>query len=202
MQTIIYLIRHTESEKNSKTINENLLLTHFGESCAEKLSKCEELKNIDVIFSSTYMRAKETAEYIAYENNIELRSVSAFDERKIGSREFVIENWKGKPYSYTTGQLLDEDLKDEGGESAKEVRERFTKAFNDILKANSGSRVVIVSHAAAIKYFLMNYCTLDSSYNLIYNGKKLIGKKLDYPEFIKFVFNGSKVIDITCESCE
>ena len=202
MQTIIYLIRHTEAEKNPKTINENLLLSHYGEDCAEKLAKCEEFKNLDAIYSSSYMRAKETAEYIAYENNIEVMVDEAFDERKIDNRQEVINSWKGKPYSYTVGQMLDENLKDENGESRKEVTLRFEKGFENVLKENSGKKVVIVSHGAAIKYFMMNYCTLNKDHDLEYNGKLFITKKFDFPNIIKFVFSGNELKDLSCINVE
>ena len=196
MRNIIYLIRHTEIEKNPKTINENLLLSHYGEDCAEKLARCEELKNLDEIYSSTYMRAKETAEYIAYESNIEVMQNHAFDERKIGERTLLVSSWKKKPYSYTVGQMLDGNLKDEGGESRIETSERFCKGFNEIVNNTSSKKIAIVSHGAAIKFFLMNYCSLDKEHNLIFKGRIVCPKKLDYPSIVKIVINNKKIEDI------
>ncbi len=86
METVIYLIRHSEqlkvkginaSNDSSQIINEKIILSINGERLAQKLSEIDELKNIDIIFSSNYVRAIATAKYIAYENDIEVN----IDER-------------------------------------------------------------------------------------------------------------------------
>lgn len=86
METIIYLIRHSEqlrlkgenfSKDSSQIRNEKIPLSINGESLALSLSNTEELKNIDVLFSSNYVRAVSTAKYIADKNNIEIN----IDER-------------------------------------------------------------------------------------------------------------------------
>lgn len=86
METIIYLIRHSEqlklkgenfSKDSSQIKNEKIPLSIIGETLAQNLSNIEELKNIDVLFSSSYVRAVSTAKYIAEKNNIEIN----IDER-------------------------------------------------------------------------------------------------------------------------
>ena len=86
METTIYLIRHSEqlkikgenfSNDSSQIKNEKIPLSINGEALALNLSKIEELKNIDVLFSSSYVRAVSTAKYIAEKNNIEIN----IDER-------------------------------------------------------------------------------------------------------------------------
>ena len=79
MNTIIYLIRHAETvdengirntDETSQMINEKEILSIEGEETSKILSKNEELKNIDVIWSSSYTRAKQTSKYVASENNL------------------------------------------------------------------------------------------------------------------------------------
>ena len=79
-ETIIYLIRHAETidEKGIRNtietdqeINEKEILSIKGEEDSKILSENEELKNIDVIWTSSYTRAKQTAKYIAEKNNLE-----------------------------------------------------------------------------------------------------------------------------------
>ncbi len=86
MQTIIYLIRHSEqlklkgenfSHESSQLRNEKVTLSIHGEVLAQKLSYIEELKNIDVLYASNYVRTIATAKYIAEKNNIEIN----IDER-------------------------------------------------------------------------------------------------------------------------
>src|SRR5699024_12294492 len=86
--TIIYLIRHAETtdengirntNEDSQMINEKEILSVYGEEQSKRLSENEELTNIDVIWSSSYTRAKATAKYIAESNKLP-RS----EERRVG----------------------------------------------------------------------------------------------------------------------
>ena len=79
MNTIVYLVKHADELKENgiKNINETTqienekyILSVKGEEQSRKLSKNSELDNIDVLWSSSYSRAKATAKYIAYNNNI------------------------------------------------------------------------------------------------------------------------------------
>ena len=90
--TQVYLIRHAEQLKiknkivkneNSQISNEKIILSVAGEKEAEKISELEELKNIDMLWSSNYARAISTAKYIAEKNNIEINIDESFNERKL-----------------------------------------------------------------------------------------------------------------------
>ena len=90
--TNIYLIRHSEQLKiNGKNIksedsqisNEKIILSIDGERKAKEISELEELNNIDVLWSSNYVRAISTAKYIALKNNIEINIDENFNERKL-----------------------------------------------------------------------------------------------------------------------
>ena len=54
-------------------------------------------------------------------------------------------------------QLLDENLKNIDGESNIEVRKRMLSFFEDLLNKYSEKNIALVSHGAAIKYFLQNF---------------------------------------------
>ena len=90
--TYIYLIRHSEQlrleNKNedyetSQIANEKIILSVQGEQKAKELSKLEQLKNIDVLYSSNYVRAISTAKYIANENNISINIDINLNEGKL-----------------------------------------------------------------------------------------------------------------------
>ena len=92
--TIVYLIRHAETvdengirntNEDSQMINEKEILSVEGEEQAKKLSENAELKNLDIIWSSSYTRAKATAKYIANVNNLPFNLDSDLSERKLGS---------------------------------------------------------------------------------------------------------------------
>ena len=205
-KTVIYLIRHCEQFKldSIKNINEDdqinnekIILTISGEKTAEKLSKTNEMKNIEVLFSSNYVRAISTAKYIAYENNISLNIDSNFNERKLGDIKILNELGQTKKNSYTTEQLLDGDLKVLNGESRNETYNRFKKSFDELLINNLGKRIAIVTHGAAIKFMLMKWCEFDLiNKETKYKGKVLINDKLKTPEIFKLTFNNYDLIDI------
>ena len=91
-ETIIYLIRHSEqlktkgsyfSDENEQIKNEKIILSIEGERKAKEFSEKEELKEIDVLYSSNYVRAIATAKYIAYKNNIDINIDERLGERKL-----------------------------------------------------------------------------------------------------------------------
>ncbi len=103
--TIIYLIRHAETveekgirntNEDSQMINEKEILSVEGEEQAKKLSENEELKNLDVIWSSSYTRAKATAKYIANANNLPFNLDNRLSERKLGNLKELGEFMKDK----------------------------------------------------------------------------------------------------------
>ncbi|MEI3394642.1 MAG: histidine phosphatase family protein [Clostridia bacterium] len=92
--TIVYLIRHAETvdengirntNEDSQMINEKEILSVEGEEQAKKLSENIELKNLDIIWSSSYTKAKATAKYIANVNNLPFNLDSNLSERKLGN---------------------------------------------------------------------------------------------------------------------
>lgn len=88
----IFFIRHAEQLKiddkkktrqKSQIQNEKVILSIEGEGQAYKMSNIEELKNIDSLFCSNYVRAISTAKYICSRNNIKLNIDERLNERKI-----------------------------------------------------------------------------------------------------------------------
>lgn len=193
--TTIYLIRHSEPLKSVDIINEEIPLSPNGELKAKKLADLEELRDIDLIYSSEYKRAISTARYIALKNNLFLNISSKLNERRLGGVNSV-------PKSFWLTQLYEEDAKADGGESRKEVCERMLELINYILDNYKDKRIVLVSHGAAITFLLMNWCKLVSasletkSRHLVFNNKDVINGVINCPHVFKLEFDGNKLIDI------
>ena len=178
MKTIIYFIRHAEAIKNDNLIedsklaqiqNEKIKLSEKGNSQALELSQKEELQEIDLIYSSNYTRTYETAKYIAERNKTIVIQNSALNERKLGNLVTLKELGKGKKHSFTEEQLLDGNLKNIDGESRFEVYKRMKSFFDKILEENEGKKIAIVSHGAAIKFLLTDWCKVNEDGKLVYN---------------------------------
>ena len=162
--TIVYLIRHAETaqengirntNEDSQMINEKEILSVYGEEQSKRLSENEELTNIDVIWSSSYTRAKATAKYIANANNLPINLDSSLSERKLGNLKELGEFMKDKKTrDPSQEQLLDRKFKTSDGESAEETKTRMTKFFDRILKEYEGKKIAVVSHRWFYKIFL------------------------------------------------
>ena len=163
--TIIYLIRHAETldengvrntNEDSQIINEKEILSVHGEEQSKRLSENVELNNIDVIWSSSYTRAKATAKYIANNNNLPINLDSNLNERKLGNLKELGKFMKDKKTrDPSQEQLLDRKFKTSDGESAEDTRERMTGFFDKILKEFEGKKIAIVSHRRFNKIFLI-----------------------------------------------
>ena len=176
-KTTIYLIRHSVRFNNNnilqyntiqnKTIkNEKIILSVEGEKRAEILSNEQELQNIDVVCASNCVRTLQTAKYLLEKQNLQVNIDERFDERRSGKpNDDIVKDWWVRQY-------IDENYKTEGGESQKEVRERFEQAFNEVLEANKGKRVAIFAHAYAITFFIMKWCKFEY--------KRAIGSSIRY----------------------
>jgi len=172
--------------------NEKNVLSVEGERKAKILSKIDELKNIDIIFSSSYARAMSTAKFIANENNLNILIDEEFGERKFG-----INNWDEKPQDFEQKQFEDIDYKIGNGESLREVGERTYNELMKIVELNENKRIVIVSHATAITNLFRKIGELKQD-GIYINNQLIIPMtfKFNAPELFKLEFEGKKLINI------
>ncbi len=163
--TIVYLIRHASTvnengirntNEDNQMINEKEILSIEGEEQSKRLSQNIELNDIDVIWSSSYTRAKATAKYIANANNLPINLDSHLNERKLGNLKELGEFMKNKSTKDPSQeQLIDRKFKTSDGESADETRERMNDFFARILKEYEGKKIAIISHRWCNKIFLI-----------------------------------------------
>ena len=192
--TTIYLFRHSQAfkslqgEMNTKDsvqiINEKSPLSVYGEKLAEKIAIDNEFKDIDKVYSSNYVRAMSTAKYFANNNSLKVN----IDDR-LGERVQGITSWDELPKDFEERQLNDETYKIGFGENQLEVRKRMEEAFDEILNANKGSRVVIVSHATAITFLLKKWCTIEYAKPYLFNGEEFFDGKWDFCTGFKLSFD-------------
>ncbi len=199
--TIVYLIRHSKPLKVNNDLNcddlqmqnEKTCLSIEGEELAQK--KLETINDVDILFSSNYVRAIQTAKYLTLNNDLEVNVVS-----DLGERRFGISSWNEKPENFERKQFTDEDYKIGSGESQKEVRERMYNAIMNIIDKNNDKKIAIVSHATAISYFLRKWCdvsVVDDKLKYSFNGKVLLHGFLDYCDIFKLEFdNDNNLINV------
>ena len=203
MNTIVYLIRHADTidekgirntNETSQMINEKEILSIKGEEDSKRLSKNEELKNIDTIWCSSYVRAKQTAKYIAEENNLQINLDDRLNERKLGNLEEIAIFMKDKKTrDPSQEQLLYPKFKTSDGESAEDTNKRMTDFLNDCLDENKGKKIAIVSHGGSIKFLLLNWCKVNENMKLEYKDNEL---NVTSPSLLKLTFKDEELMNI------
>ena len=206
METVVYLIRHSEvtphanvknisMHDNKQIYNEKAFLSVSGEKRAEKLSKHKELQNIDAVYSSSYVRCLETAKYIALENNTIINIDDRLNERKIG------EMGEMRSSEFERLQRKDFDFKLSGGESLNQTKKRVIEGMKSILMFESGNRIAVVSHATAITTLLSAWCEIgynvDDNIILSYGDETIIDGRYTAPMVFKVIFDGMSVKSVS-----
>ena len=201
--TTVYLIRHSKpinvnyylDNDNLQLQNEKKCLSVEGEQIAKERFEDKEFNDIDIVFSSNYVRAIQTAKYLADKNNTEINVFSDLGERKFG-----ISSWNELPEEFERKQFLEENYKIGNGESQKEVRERMLSALIQIINENKNRRIAIVSHATALSYLLKNWCNIevvDDKLRYSYKDKILLDGYFNYCETFKIDFDeNNSIMDI------
>ncbi len=156
-KTVVYLIRHGESEGNLKRIclgHTDLGLTEKGREQAEKTAKALSLVDIDAVYSSDLIRALQTAEPNALMRGLSVTGVE-------GLRELYFGDWENRYVDFLTetyGEMFTVGWRKNfgtftapKGESVVHCAARAEKALSDIAEAHLGGAVAVVSHAALIR---------------------------------------------------
>ena len=199
--TTVYLIRHSvrlpreyiesyNTKQDTLVLNEKIILSAEGEERAKLLCENDELKNIDVVYCSNMVRTIQTAKYLLEAQNLKANIDERLNEKVIGT---VTDP------DFFRKQYFDVDFRNPGGESQKEVRERFDKAFDEIVEKHKDKRIAIFSHGLAMTLILRRYCDLEIEEDrLIYyfKGKQIFNNRVNAPEVFKLTLDGNEVIDI------
>ena len=155
--TLIYIIRHGESVGNLHRIclgHTDLDLTELGHMQAKKTAEALSEIDFSAIYSSDLIRAVHTAEPHALPRGLEIGKNEAF-------RELYFGNWEN-----ASVLMLKEKFHDEfmigwranfgtftapNGESVIEMAERMADGLKKIASMHSGEKILVTSHAAAIR---------------------------------------------------
>lgn len=159
----IYITRHGQTEWNTlKKMQgwQNSNLTEKGIEDAIRLGKRLEDINFSKIYSSPLGRAKDTANYIKGNRDIEIELLDGLREMGFGSWEGV-ENEKVMKLhkeQYDNFWNKPELYKREDSENFEELFKRVEKTLEYIIEDARGENILIVSHAVTIKtiYALIN----------------------------------------------
>ena len=192
--TKVYIIRHSETLKDNlgvyistdtrQEINEKCILSKTGEELASKLDL-----ELDVLWSSSAVRAIGTAKYLS-NDNVKLNINSAYKARIIGKKEGDL------PYFKT--QLEDMNFKYPDGESGNETQSRFYNALERIINNNNGKKIGIVTHLAALLFLLNKWCEIKvidnttKNVEIKFNDELVFSGSLKTPDVFELTFDENK----------
>ena len=167
--------------------NIKTLLSVNGEKLAEQISNDKEFNNLDVVWSSNYVRAISTAKWFAYKNNLKVNVTD-----KLGERIHGINSWDELPSDFEIRQFNDENYKIGYGEIRKETTDRIYKFINELLDNYKDKRILIVGHSTLFMFLLMKWCdiTYDGEYKL--KDKVFFDGKWHYCQIFKLEFDDNK----------
>jgi len=156
-----YAVRHGESENNAQNIMNGAVenpfhLTPKGKNQALEAAKWLKDKKIDLIFTSPFMRTRETADLIA--KQLGLDSSHVITEPSIC--ELKIGVWEGHPFAEFQKKFAHADrfvTRFEGGESYVDLKKRMGDFLYNLEKKYSGKNILIVSHDSPL--FLLTAAT-------------------------------------------
>ncbi len=165
MKTLIYMIRHGQSEANNSKVfagNSDFPLTEKGHLQAERSAEFFKDIKIDKIYASDLKRAYQTAEHTGAIFNLEIIPDRLLREIRGGKWENNTYDYIQETFKDTYGVWLSDIDKacPDNGESVTDLQKRVSKRVEEIAKENEGKSVAIFTHATPIRAF-MAFCKKD-----------------------------------------
>jgi probable phosphoglycerate mutase len=164
--TVLYFVRHGETEYNRKGIMQgsgvDSSLNDAGRDQAHALRRRFASLPVDVLYSSHLRRAQETADVLAESlPRAERRTLEDLREISWGvlegespspTRDAALNAVKSQWAEGTYGARID------GGESVIDVRDRAIRAARHMVEANPGCTVLAVTHGRYLRILLASIC--------------------------------------------
>ena len=154
--TVVHLVRHGQSGWNLtgrlQGQTAHVQLTAAGRAQALAAADLLQGKDVDVVYSSDLLRARQTADLIATRLGLDVRPTAGLRERGYGSFEGQLST---RVLGATTDiDWTDPDARIGGGESLRDVFTRVGRTLATISNHHPDGHVVAVSHGDTIRVAL------------------------------------------------
>lgn len=156
----LYLVRHGQTDWNVQRITQgetDIPLNEEGIKQAETMASNLKQIKFDVVFSSDLIRAKRTAEIIAFEKKLAVETTKLLRERRYGK-------FNGKPWLlmkkyYDEWENLSKKERAQykpydGYETDEEAVGRLITFLRETSVAYAGKTVLVVAHGGLMRAFL------------------------------------------------
>lgn len=181
METNIYFVRHAQRDFSIKD-DRTSPLTDKGREDSKAVKDYLKDKEIDILYSSPYLRAVETLKPFSEYVGLPVHTVEDFRERNVGC-------WVDDFNAHSAKEWADFNYKNENGESLLETQKRNIDALKTILKENTYKNIAIGTHGTALS-------TMINYYNPTFlqrDFKRIVDK---IPFIVKMIFEEEKCLQI------
>ncbi|GGF90594.1 phosphoglycerate mutase [Rhodococcoides trifolii] len=165
----LILVRHGQTfsnvAKRLDTLPPGAALTPEGHAQAAAFGKVISGRTAAVV-SSIALRAKETAGYIAEATGVELQVVDGLQETYVGEFEDRTDDEAHEAFQNVYRRWLDGDVdaRLSGGESARDVFDRYLPVLDSLRDRTADGNVYVVSHGAAIRLVAAKIGAVDAEF--------------------------------------
>lgn len=192
MKTVI-LMRHSKPQKAPGVPNERIPLSSDGVSMAKALFSHPVFDSCGRVCSSPYRRACETAGILSGRIQTDLR----LRERELGDPASLNREFWGLQYR-------NHSYKNQGGESLLDAKLRMTGFMEELIHSMSdGETAVVVSHAAAICAYLLNFCSITVTNeekkwrHIQFEGRTVLNGPIATPGAFVLTFHSDELTDLS-----
>lgn len=183
LYTKLIMVRHAKVEYTPD--DNKRALSKEGEEQKKDVFNILKDKEIDIIYSSPYIRAIETIKPYAEYKKKKIHIVDDLRERKVSDHfiddfdTFAIKQWEDFNYKLPYG------------ESLREVQERGVKAIEEIVRDNKGKTILIGTHGTFLG-ILLNYHEKSCDYKFC--------KSLQMPAIISIILDSQGLAESIYET--
>ncbi|SHE12828.1 2,3-bisphosphoglycerate-dependent phosphoglycerate mutase [Chlamydia abortus] len=158
-KTKIYLVRHGQTEWNVKHKfqgHQDSPLTDMGIKQAQWLEEAIRNEQIDMIYSSSSLRARRTAEIIRGTREIDIIESDDLREINLGIWEGRTQDEVKELYLEAFNDFWDnpEKFKVENSETFRQVSDRAINMMRQTVNDNQGKSILIVTHTVVVKLIM------------------------------------------------
>ncbi|MGE8380229.1 MAG: 2,3-bisphosphoglycerate-dependent phosphoglycerate mutase [Sphingobacterium sp.] len=161
----LFLVRHGQSQwnlENRFTGWQNIDITALGQQEARQAGKALMKESIDIVFTSTLIRAQHTLQIILDEigkPNIPIIIDAALNERSYGNLEGLNKDETAEKYGVEQVHIWRRsfDVAPPGGESLKDTYDRVIPYFENFIQPelDAGKNVLMVAHGNSLRALIM-----------------------------------------------
>lgn len=193
----VYLVRHGESEANTKGLFSGVTdtpLTDFGRKQAREISDFLSKTIFEEIYSSPLSRAYETASLINEKHHNNIIIIDGLIEMNFGIFEGLSYKEIKSRYPDLTKawQLKSSEFVFPEGESLIKFYKRIVLSYEEIIKNSKSDSILIVAHSGVIRSILANEISESFSHYWKYRVDNCRVSIIEYSDGYK-ILNGHNI---------